>query len=307
MHAAHLRADGFPDGQLYVEVGGTSADPVPPTDVLARLLRDLDVPAEDVPVAADERAARYRSLLAGRRMLVVLDDARDAAQVRPLLPGSARCGVLVTSAAGGWPIWTGSGWLTCPEDEPEEGRGLFAGMVKGPARAAAEPEATERILRACAGLPLAIRIAASRLTARPGWSIEDMAVKLAAEQDRLAELRSGDMAIRACFMLSHSCLAPEQARAFSLLGLAPPGTFELASAAALVGLSSAAADAVLDELTDAHILELAPAGPVQAARPAPAVRIWELAATELTDADPEQAGRPLISGTRPRSGPPRGR
>ena len=99
VHAADLRADGFPDGQLYVELGGTSADPVPPTDVLARLLRDLDVPAEDVPVAADERAARYRSLLAGRRMLVVLDDARDAAQVRPLLPG-------------------GFGWVRGAGDEP---------------------------------------------------------------------------------------------------------------------------------------------------------------------------------------------
>ena len=134
-----------------------------------------------------------------------------------------------------------------------------------------------------------------------------MAVKLAAEQDRLAELRSGDMAIRACFMLSHSCLAPEQARAFSLLGLAPPGTFELASAAALVGLSSAAADAVLDELTDAHMLELPQPGRYKLHD---LLRLFASGSSRRPSSPtstPEQAGRRLISGTRPRSGPPRGR
>lgn len=291
VHTAHLSADGFPDGQLYVELAGTSADPAVPADVLARLLRDLDVPAEDVPGTADERAARYRSLLAGRRMLVVLDDAKNAAQVRPLLPGSAGCGVLVTSRARLADL-DGLRLVDLPELEPDEGRGLFAGIV-GAGRAAAEPEATERIIRSCAGLPLAIRIAASRLTARPGWSIEDMAGKLAAEQDRLTELRSGDMAIRACFMLSHSCLTPGQARAFSLLGLAPAGTFELAAAAALVGLGPAAAEAVLDELTDAHMLE-SPHPDRYKLHELLRLFATELAAAELSDADREHASRRLI-------------
>ena len=291
VHVAHLSADRFPDGQLYVELAGVCSDPVTPTDALARLLRDLDVAAEDVPVAAEERAARYRSLLAGRRMLLVLDDARNAAQVRPLLPGSAGCGVLVTSRARMTDL-DGLRLIDVPELQPDEGRDLFAGIV-GADRAAAEPEATMRILRSCAGLPLAIRIAGSRLTARPGWSIEDMAVKLAAEQDRLTELHSGDMAIRASFMLSRSCLAPGQAHAFSLLGLAPGGAFDLPAAAALTGLSSAATEAVLDDLTDAHMLESPHPGRY---RLHDLLRLFasELAASELSEAEREQASRRLI-------------
>jgi len=292
VHAAQLAAGHFPDGELYVDLAGTSADPAAPGDVLARLLRDLGVPAEDLPAAADERAARYRSILAGRKVLVLLDDARDAAQVRPLLPGSAGCAVVVTSRARMADL-AGAKRFDLPELEPDEGRELFAGIV-GSGRVAAEPEATGQILRSCAWLPLAIRIAAARLSGRPGWSIASMAAKLAADQDRLAELRYGDMAVRSSFLLSHSCLAPAEARAFGLLGLAPPGVFELAAAAALLGVSPGEAEPVLDALTDAHMLEAPRAGSY---RLHDLLRLFasELAATEHSAAERDRATRRLVT------------
>ncbi|MGD0557766.1 MAG: BTAD domain-containing putative transcriptional regulator [Streptosporangiaceae bacterium] len=292
VHAAHLAAGNFPGGELYADLAGTSADPAAPADVLARLLRDLGIPAEDIPVAADERTARYRSILAGRKVLVVLDDARDAAQVRPLLPGSAGCAVVVTSRARMADL-AGAKRFDLPELEPDEGRELFAGIV-GSGRVAAEPAATGQILRSCAGLPLAIRIAAARLSGRPGWSVASMAAKLAADQDRLAELRYGDMAVRSSFLLSHSCLAPAEARAFGLLGLAPPGVFELAAAAALLGVSPGEAEPVLDALTDAHMLEAPRAGWY---RLHDLLRLFasEFAATEHSDAERDRATRRLVT------------
>ncbi|MGD0557095.1 MAG: BTAD domain-containing putative transcriptional regulator [Streptosporangiaceae bacterium] len=286
VRTAHLIADRFPDGQLHVDLAGTGADPVEPAEVLARLLRDLGVAAEDIPADAEERVTRYRSALAGRRVLLLLDDARNAAQIRPLLPGSAGCAVLVTGRAR-MPDLTANVRVYLPELDPGEGRELFARIV-GADRAAAEPEATDEILRSCAGLPLAIRIAAARLAAHPDWSVRCMAEKLAAEQDRLAELRSGDMAVRASFRLSHACLPPAAARAFRLLGLVPPGTFGLAAAAALLDQDLPDSESLLGELIDMHMLE----------EPGPSrYRLHDLLrlfASELTDDNDEQAARRLI-------------
>jgi NB-ARC domain/Bacterial transcriptional activator domain len=195
VHVAHRAAAGFPDGQLYVNLAGASADPAVPAEVLSRLLRDLGVPAAHVPADADERAARYRSLLAGRRVLIVLDDARDAAQVRPLLPGAAGCAVIVTSRARLADL-VGAQRIDLDELNRAEARELFTRIV-GVGRVRAEPEAVEQILNSCSGLPLAIRIVAAKLAARPGWSIASVAGRLAAEHDRLAELKCGDLAVRA--------------------------------------------------------------------------------------------------------------
>jgi DNA-binding SARP family transcriptional activator len=253
VHVAHAVADDFPDGQFYVNLSGTSAEPAVPAEVLGRLLRDLGVQPADIPAEPEERAARYRSLLAGLRLLVVLDDARDAAQVRALLPGARGCAVIVTSRAalGDLP---GAGRLELTAMDDDEARDLLARIV-GAARLDAEPEATSEILRACAGLPLAIRIVAAKLVARPGWTVWSVAERLTAERDRLTELRFGDLAVRASFGLSYQLLGPAPARAFRLLGLSPSGTLGRSAAAALVGPSMAEAQQALDALTEAYMLE----------------------------------------------------
>ena len=176
VHAAHRVRRRFPDGQLYVDLLGATAAPLLPGDVLARFLRDLGVDGRDIPVDEDERAARYRTTLARRRMLVVLDNARDAAQVRPLLPGSASSAVLVTTRSR-MPDLASTKLVDLNVLDDDEALKLFVKVV-GEERAAAEPEATAELLDACAGLPLAIRICAARLVTRSGWTIRAMAGRL---------------------------------------------------------------------------------------------------------------------------------
>ena len=155
--------------------------------MLARFLRDLGLDGREIPVDDDERAARYRTVLAGRRMLVVLDNARDAAQVRPLLPGTASCAVLVTTRSR-MPDLASTRLVDLNVLDDDEALALFTKVV-GDERAAAEPEATAELLLACAGLPLAIRICAARLATRSGWTIQAMANRLRDEHRRLDELR----------------------------------------------------------------------------------------------------------------------
>ena len=183
MHAAHRVRGSFPDGQLYVDLLGATPHPLPAADVLARFLRDLGVDGRDIPVDEAERAARYRTTLAGRRMLVVLDNARDAAQVRPLLPGTASCAVLVTTRSR-MPDLASTRLVDLNVLDDDEALTLFTRVV-GDQRAAAEPEATAELLLACAGLPLAIRICAARLATRSGWTIRTMANRLRDEHRRL--------------------------------------------------------------------------------------------------------------------------
>ena len=148
--------------------------------------------------------------LTDRRVLIVLDDAKDAAQVRPLLPGSASCAVLVTTRSR-MPDLAGSRFVDLDVLEPAEARDMFAGII-GPGRAEAEPEATDEVLTACAGLPLAIRIAGARLAARGGWSVRTIAVRLSDERRRLDWLKTGDLAVRACFEVSFTSLPGRRQR-----------------------------------------------------------------------------------------------
>ena len=224
VHAAHRARGSFPDGQLYVDLLGATPHPVPPGDVLARFLRDLGVDGRDVPVDEAERAARYRTTLAGRRILVVLDNARDAAQVRPLLPGAASSAVLVTTRSR-MPDLASTRLVDLNVLDDDDALKLFVKVV-GEQRAAAEPEATAELLEACAGLPLAIRICAARLATRSGWTIAAMAARLRDVHRRLDEMRAGDLAVRASFQVSFASLPPstdkrgiDPARAFCLLGL----------------------------------------------------------------------------------------
>jgi DNA-binding SARP family transcriptional activator len=260
VHAAHRVRASFPDGQLYVDLFGATPNPLPTADVLARFLRDLGVDGREIPVDEDERAARYRSVLAGRRILIVLDNARDAAQVRPLLPGTASCAVLITTRSR-MPDLASTRLLDLNVLDDDEALALFAKIV-GDERAAAEPEATAELLLACAGLPLAIRICAARLTTRSGWTIRAMANRLRDEHRRLDELRAGDLAVRASFQVSFASLSAgaqadgvAPADAFRLLGLWQGPSISSAAAAALLGTPEYLAEDALEALVDAHLLE----------------------------------------------------
>jgi DNA-binding SARP family transcriptional activator/tetratricopeptide (TPR) repeat protein len=260
VHAAHLLRNQFPDGQLYINLLGAAEHPAAPSDVLARFLRDLGMNPAIIPAAEDERAAQYRSRLTDRKLLIVLDDARDADQVRPLMPGSASCAVLVTTRSR-MPDLAGSRYIDLDVLEAAEARDMFASIV-GPPRAEAEPHATDEILAACAGLPLAIRIAGARLAARGGWSVRTLARRVSNERQRLDELRVGNLAVRACFEVSFASLpgsdqpgGVDPARAFRLLGLWAEPSIRLPAAAALLGQPENAAADVLEVLVDAHLLD----------------------------------------------------
>jgi DNA-binding SARP family transcriptional activator len=260
VHAAHRVRGNFPGGQLYVDLLGATQQPLPAADVLARFLRDLGVDGRQIPVNEDERAARYRTILAGRRMLVVLDNARDAAQVRPLLPGTASCAVLVTTRSRMSDL-ASTRLVDLDVLDDDEALTLFTRIV-GDERAAAEPEATAELLLACAGLPLAIRICAARLASRSGWTIRDLANRLRDTRRRLDEMRVGDLAVRASFQVSFTSLPagaqPDGialADAFRLLGLWQGPSISSAAAAALFGTTEDLATDALETLVDAHLLE----------------------------------------------------
>jgi DNA-binding SARP family transcriptional activator len=258
VHAAHQVRHIFPDGQLYVDLSGASSGPAPPGDVLARFLRDLGVDGTKIPVGDEERAALYRTQLTGRRVLILLDDAKDAAQVRPLLPGSASCVVVVTTR-NRTPYLLSTGFVdlnTLPGPEALE---LFSRIVRD-GRPAAEPEATAQILSACAGLPLAIRICAARLATRGQWQIATMAARLGDERRRLDELQVGDLEVRASFQVSYGSLRAgrhriDPAHAFRMLGLWSGQRISTPTAAALIGEPLADTADTLETLVDANLLE----------------------------------------------------
>ena len=262
VHVAHAVARSFPDGQLYVDLRGMSETPLSPGDVLGDALRALGVPETEVPRGDEARSALFRTLLAGRRMLLLLDNALDAAQVRPLIPGIGGCGVLVTcrSRLVGLAGATTEYLDVLDEDEASE---LFTAVV-GHRRVAAEPEAVRAVLAHCAGLPLAVRIAASRLASRPGWTVAHLAARLGDERERLDTLTldSADAAVRATFRMSYAQLvqaeqrgASDAGRAFRGLGLAPLAEIGAGAAAALLGETPREAERLLEQLVDVSLLE----------------------------------------------------
>jgi DNA-binding SARP family transcriptional activator/Tfp pilus assembly protein PilF len=258
VHAAHQVSAVFSDGQLYVDLSGASSQPLAPGEVLARFLRDLGVEGDKVPAGDDERGALYRTRLTGRRVLIVLDNARDAAQVRPLLPGSASCAVLVTTRRRPTDL-ASTRFVDLNVLEDDEALALFSRVV-GDERPAAEPDATAEVLLACAGLPLAIRICAARLAARRHWKIATMANRLRDEHRRLDEMKTGDLAVRASFQVSYDSLqtagyGADPARAFRLLGLGQGSSISLPAAGALLGEPEGDVADALETLVDANLLE----------------------------------------------------
>ncbi|HEY3880046.1 MAG TPA: BTAD domain-containing putative transcriptional regulator [Trebonia sp.] len=258
VHAAHQVSAQFPDGQLYVDLLGASSLASPPGEVLARFLRDLGIEGDKIPARDEERAALYRTALTGRRMLILLDNAKDAAQVRPLLPGSSSCAVLVTTRSR-MSALASTRFLDLNVLEDTEALALFTRIV-GEERAAAEPDATAEVLVACAGLPLAIRICAARLAARRQWRIAALAERLRDQHRRLDELKTGDLAVRASFRVSYDSLQAgpdgvDPRRAFRLLGLWEGSSISLAAAAALIGESGQDTADALETLVDGNLLE----------------------------------------------------
>ncbi|WP_067134848.1 AfsR/SARP family transcriptional regulator [Microtetraspora malaysiensis] len=215
VHCAHAVRDRFPHGQLYLCLGGVSGAPVEPADLLAEALRALGVADAALPYGVHERAALYRSLLAERPMLVLLDDAAGGAQVGHLLPGDGSA-VLVTSRRRITEI-PGAALVeldALPRREAVE----LLGRIAGAGRIEAEPESAAAIAQACGHLPLAIRVAGARLAARPGWPLRLLEQRLADESTRLGELRAGDLEVRESLDRSYRLLPAEAARAMRALG-----------------------------------------------------------------------------------------
>ncbi|WP_147268942.1 AfsR/SARP family transcriptional regulator [Sphaerisporangium album] len=259
VHVAHQVADRFPDGRLYVNLHGSTPEvaPLHPADVLARLLRSLGDGAA-VRADVDEAAARFRSLTDGKRLLLLLDNARDAAQVRPLLPASPTCRVLITARRMLTSL-DAVAHLRLGVMAEDETLTLLSRLI-GEERVAADPWAARAVVRLCGGLPLAVRIAAARLIARPGLSLRALADRLAVEDHRLSELQADDQAVRACFMMSYRDLDAEGARVFRLLSLLGVPEVSVTVAAALAGRSEERTVDLLDHLADVQLLDASAPG-----------------------------------------------
>ncbi|GAA3145427.1 BTAD domain-containing putative transcriptional regulator [Planomonospora alba] len=254
LKAAHGAADRYPDGQLYVDLQGSTPGlaALRPAEVLGRFLRALGVPPGVVPAVPAEAATRYQSLLADRRVLVVLDNAVGAAQVAPLLPAGGGCAVLITSRA---PLTTVDAVPVAVGmfDEAESVRLLES--LTGPERVAAEAGAAVEIARWCGHHPLALRVAGARLAARPDWSLARFAERLADRQRRLDELQTADLRVRTCFEVGYGTLTSTAKATFRMLGVLEVPEAGVETTAALTDADETTAEAALDELTEARLLE----------------------------------------------------
>ncbi|HEV2373991.1 MAG TPA: BTAD domain-containing putative transcriptional regulator, partial [Streptosporangiaceae bacterium] len=259
VHWAHQRAHRFPDGQLYVNLHGfgPSVTPLTPTQAIRGFLDALAVPPERIPTDLAAQAGLYRSLLAGKRMLVLLDNACDAAQVRPLLPGSPGCLVLVTSRSQLTGLVAAEGaHLYCLDVLAEGEAGQLLAARIGHDRASAEPAAVTELARLCAGLPLALAITAARAAARPNILLATLAAELHDASARLDVLDTDDAAasLRTVFTWSYQQLTQPAAQMFRLLGVHPGPSISLPAAASLCGTPREAARSALGELTYANLL-----------------------------------------------------
>ncbi len=256
---AHQAAGRFPDGQLYVNLRGfdLSGTPATPAEAVRGFLDALGVPADRIPRGLDAQAGLYRSLLAGKQVLIVLDNARDERQIRPLLPASPGCLVIVTSRnqLTGLAASDGARLLSLDVLTDAEARHMLAARI-GEGRAAAEPAAAAEIAGLCAHLPLALAIAAARAAARPRFTLAALADELRDIRSRLDALASPDLAsnVRAVFSWSGQQLSPAAARMFRLLGAHPGPDISAAAAASLAGVSLPQAGQALNELTMANLV-----------------------------------------------------
>jgi DNA-binding SARP family transcriptional activator len=301
LHSAYRLRDAFPDGQLYVDLHH-EADPAQPVDVLGRFLRALGTPVTELPPTLDERAEMYRARLVDRRVLVLLDNAVDEAQVIPLLPGAASCGVVVTSR---WRMSSLPGVRTVAVGALElpAARALLA-TVAGPSRIQADPEGAAELCDLCGYLPLALRAAATRLAARPHWTLDTLVCRVRDEERRLDELAWGHLSTRRAFADGYDALPAAARRLFRLLGAVDSPHTAGWVAAALLGRGAAETDSLLERLVDTHLVDVVPTGPgdpgTDAAEPRfgfhPLVRVYareRARAEETPDALRTALGRAL--------------
>jgi DNA-binding SARP family transcriptional activator/Tfp pilus assembly protein PilF len=256
VHAAHRFADRYPEGQLFIDLHGYSQGiaPIDPVEALDRLLRSMGVPGEQIPQHLDERAGLYRSRLANRRVLILLDNAVADAQVSPLLPGSPGCLVLVTSRRRLTSLdatHTVSLDMLPAADAVE----LFTRTTGRHRLTNQPPQRLAETVELCSRLPLAIRIAAARLKSHPSWSLPDLIHRLLDQNQRLAELADGSRSVTAALDLSYQHLTANQQRVYRLLGLHPGPDIESYMAAALADTTIAQAERLLDQLHQAHLLQ----------------------------------------------------
>ncbi|WP_116202816.1 ATP-binding protein [Amycolatopsis circi] len=247
VRCAHRLEATFADGCLFVDLRGQGDTAVPPAAVHDRLLRVLGVPAEQIPADPDDRAALYRSRLRGRSLLLVLDNAGFAAQVRQLLPAEPKCRVLVTSRSRLSSL-DEARHVSLDVLPPDAAAELFAALTGASADDAA------RVAVRCGRLPLAIRIAAARLRAHPAWDVAELERRLAVETDRLGVLDDGERSLSAAFRLSARHLSTAEARLFGLLALNPGSDLDVHTASALSGLEPRETDRLLDRLHDAYLV-----------------------------------------------------
>ncbi|MCZ0983013.1 tetratricopeptide repeat protein [Streptomyces diastatochromogenes] len=254
VHWSHRAAAFFPDGCLHVDLGSA---PAAPGEVLGRLLRSLGVTGDRLPDDEVSRVSLYRRLLRGRRVLVVLDDASSFAQVAPLLPANGGCCVVVTSRESMEELVLRHGAVRVPLGvlDRADSTALLDRIVTG-GRTAASRAQTARLAELCDGLPLALCIAAARLATRPHWTVRRLADRLADEHRRLDELSLGGSRVRASFELSHGCLSPRLASVYRRLSLLDVPDVPAWAVAALLDCPVETAEQYLDELTDAHLLEV---------------------------------------------------
>jgi tetratricopeptide (TPR) repeat protein len=292
VEVAHALRPQFPDGQLFINLGGAGPVALDPADVLVDFLRVYGIVGAGVPKTLEERARLYRSCLAGRRVLVVLDNAESEAQVRPLLPGSGTCAVLITSRTR----------LTALEGvqpvildvlEADQAVALLSGII-GEERVANEKESAYEIARLCGYLPLAVRIAGARLAARDHWPLRKLAGRLGEERRRLSELNYKDLEVRAMFSLSYERREEGERRVFRLLGLLEAPDFPAWVIAPMTDLDPTRAEELIERLADAQLLEVV--GPDLAGQTRyrfhDLVRVF--ARERLEDEEPEEVRRSAL-------------
>lgn len=291
VHLAHRLGEEFPDGRLFLNVGG--ADPLSPPEAVSRALRALGVTDADAQGNPDlrERVARYRSELAGRRVLVVVDDAATAVQVQPFLPTTPGSALLVTSRSrlSTLPsaVRVELGVLSAADAEA-----MLTRMI-GAERAAADPEQTARLADLCGRLPLAVRVAGARLLARPHWTVAQLADRLSDERRRLDELAVDELEVRAGLAVSYRGLRPRAQEAFRALGALDPPDLTALTVAALLGAGLDEAADLVEEITDARLLDVTAAGGwITRYRMHDLVRLY---AAELAEASADHVGRAVTA------------
>lgn len=253
VRAAELLREVFPDGQFYIDLRGTDAEPTAATEALSGLLKALGVNPQAIADEEQERASQLRATLRERRYLLVLDNARDEAQVRPLLPGRGAGMVMVTSRrtlAG----LQGVSRIALAPLAAEESAELLRAIV-GDASHRAGCEELAEVVRLCGNLPLALRIAGTLLASRSGWTMRHLADRLADEDRRLATLTIGDLGVEAAFALSYAALSPHAKMTFRRLALVPGWSFAAPIAAVLTEMEPFAAEDQLDELVELGLLQ----------------------------------------------------